>query len=53
MSAKNDSRIVQPCLSFEGRCEEAVEFYRKALGAEVTALVRFKDSTDPDALLNK
>jgi PhnB protein len=34
---------VQPHLCFEGRCEEAVEFYRKALGAEVTALIRFKD----------
>ena len=34
---------VQPYLSFGGRCEEAVEFYRSALGAEVTALMRFKD----------
>jgi PhnB protein len=47
MSTKNNNRIVQPYLFFEGRCEEAVEFYRKALGAEVTALVRFKDSPDP------
>jgi PhnB protein len=38
---------VQPYLFFEGRCEEAVEFYRGALGAEVTALMRFKDSPDP------
>jgi PhnB protein len=38
---------VQPYLSFEGRCEEAVEFYHKALGAEVTVLVRFKESPDP------
>ena len=38
---------VQPYLFFEGRCEEAVEFYRKALGAEVTMLMRFKDSPDP------
>ncbi|MGB6176384.1 MAG: VOC family protein [Methylocella sp.] len=38
---------VQPYLSFEGRCEEAVEFYRKALGAEVTMLKRFKESPDP------
>jgi PhnB protein len=34
---------IQPHLSFEGRCEEAVEFYRKALGAEVTFMARFKD----------
>ncbi len=38
---------VQPYLIFEGRCEEAVEFYRSALGAEVTMLMRFKDSPDP------
>lgn len=37
---------VQPYLFFEGRCEEALEFYRKALGAEVTALMRFRDSPD-------
>jgi PhnB protein len=38
---------VQPYLFFDGRCEEAVEFYRRALGAEVTMLLRFKDSPDP------
>jgi PhnB protein len=38
---------VQPHLCFEGRCEEAVEFYRKALGAEVSTLVRFKDMPGP------
>ena len=40
---------VQPYLNFDGRCEEAVEFYRRALGAEVTALMRFKDSPEPHA----
>jgi PhnB protein len=39
---------VQPYLFFEGRCEEALEFYRRALGAEVTALMRSKDSPDPE-----
>ncbi len=38
---------VQPYLFFEGRCEEAIEFYRTALGAEVTMLMRFKESPDP------
>jgi PhnB protein len=38
---------VQPYLFFEGRCEEALEFYRRALGAEVEMLMRFKDSPDP------
>ena len=38
---------VQPYLFFDGRCEEAADFYRRALGAEVTMLMRFKDSPDP------
>jgi PhnB protein len=38
---------VQPYLFFDGRCEEAIEFYRKALGAEVATLMRFKDSPEP------
>ena len=38
---------VQPYLNFNGRCEEALDFYRRALGAEVTTLMRFKDSPDP------
>jgi PhnB protein len=38
---------VQPYLNFNGRCEEAIEFYRRALGAEVTSLHRFKDAPDP------
>jgi len=37
----------EPYLFFEGRCEEALDFYGKALGAEVTALMRFKESPDP------
>ena len=38
---------VQPYLYFNGRCEEAVEFYHRALGAEVIQMHRFKDSPDP------
>jgi PhnB protein len=38
---------VEPYLFFEGRCEEAVEFYRKAVGAEVLMLLRYKDSPEP------
>jgi PhnB protein len=38
---------VQPYLFFDGRCEEAIEFYRKALGAEVLMLMRFNESPDP------
>jgi PhnB protein len=39
---------IQPYLVFDGRCEEAAEFYRKALGAEVMMLLRFKDHPEPD-----
>jgi PhnB protein len=38
---------IQPYLFFDGRCEEALEFYKSALGAEVTMLMRFKDSPEP------
>jgi PhnB protein len=40
---------VEPYLFFNGRCEEAVEFYKKALGAKVAILTRFKDSPEPHA----
>jgi PhnB protein len=38
---------VQPYLNFNGRAQEAIDFYRKALGAEVTMLMHFKDCPDP------
>jgi PhnB protein len=38
---------VQSYLNFDGRCEEALEFYKSALGAEITMLMRFKDSPEP------
>jgi PhnB protein len=37
---------VQPYLNFEGRTEEAIEFYKQALGAQVDMLMRHKDSPD-------
>ena len=37
---------VQPYLQFEGRAEEAIAFYRRALGAEVEMMMRFKDAPD-------
>jgi PhnB protein len=40
---------IQPYLFFDGRCEEAIEFYRQALGAQVDMLMRFKDSPEPPA----
>jgi PhnB protein len=38
---------LQPYLTFGGRCEEAIEFYRKALGAELVMEARFKDAPEP------
>ena len=40
---------VQSYLFFDGRCDEALEYYQRALGAEVTMRMRFKDSPDPGA----
>lgn len=38
---------VQPYLFFGGRCEEALEFYRKSVGAEIVTLRRFKEAPEP------
>ena len=37
---------VQPYLFFDGSCDEAIEFYKKAIGAKVGMLMRWKDSPD-------
>jgi PhnB protein len=37
---------IQPYLFFEGRCEEAIEFYKQAVGARVEMLMRFKQCPD-------
>jgi PhnB protein len=47
MATTKNTPSIQPYLFFDGRCDEALEFYRRALGAEVTMLARFKDSPDP------
>ena len=39
---------VQAYLSFGGRCEEALEFYTKSIGAEVSGLMRWKESPDAE-----
>jgi PhnB protein len=38
--------IVQPYLNFEGRCEEAVEFYRRTIGAQVLMMKRNAEAPD-------
>jgi len=38
---------IEPYLNFGGRCEEALQYYGKALGGEVVMMMRFKDSPEP------
>lgn len=38
---------IDPYLSFNGRADEAIEFYKSALGARVNVLMRFKDAPEP------
>jgi PhnB protein len=47
MSTIKDSRVIQPYLFFNGSCEQALEFYRKALGAEIEVMMRYKESPEP------
>jgi PhnB protein len=47
MSTKPNNPLVQTYLFFDGRCEEAIEFYRRALGAEVMMLMRYKENPEP------
>lgn len=47
MSTTKNKYLVQSYLFFNGRCEEAIEFYRKVLGAEVEMMIRFKESPEP------
>jgi PhnB protein len=47
MSSQTNSTLLQPYLFFGGRCQEAIDFYQRALGAEVMMLMRFKEAPDP------
>ena len=38
---------VQPYLFFDGRCEEAIGFYQRAIGAQIDMLMRYKEAPDP------
>ena len=39
---------VQAYITFGGQCEEALEFYKKSVGAEVSGLMRWKESPEAD-----
>lgn len=47
MNPNQKPRMIEPYLFFDGRCEEAIEFYRKNLGAEVEMMMRFKENPEP------
>jgi len=47
LRGKVETMLVQPYLFFNGRCEEAINFYRDAVGAEATMLMHYKDSPKP------
>jgi PhnB protein len=49
MSDNNNKRKIEPYLFFNGSCEEAIEFYSKALGAEVEMAIRYKETPEPPA----
>lgn len=38
---------ISPYLHFDGRCDEAIEFYKKALGAQLQFVFRFKENPEP------
>ena len=46
MTTTQSIGMVNPYLFFEGKCEEAIQFYRKALGAEVLMMMRYKESPE-------
>ncbi len=47
MSTTKNNCSIQPYLFFDGLCDDALEFYRQALDAEVTMLMRYRESPDP------
>jgi PhnB protein len=42
-----DTTTIQPYIFFGGRCDEALAFYKKALGATVDVLMRYQESPEP------
>ncbi len=44
---KPTGTLVQPYLMFGGRCEEALAFYRTAIGAQIDMVMKFSESPDP------
>jgi len=47
MTTMKDSPLIESYLFFNGSCEQALEFYRKSLGAEIQMMMRYKESPEP------
>ncbi len=43
--------VIQSYLFFGGRCDEALDFYRAALGAQVDFIMRYNESPEPMPLM--
>jgi PhnB protein len=41
---------IEPYLLFNGRCEEALAFYNRTIGASTTMLMRFDESPEPSSM---
>jgi PhnB protein len=39
--------MIEPYLFFDGRAEDAIEFYKSALGAKGVAVIRYKENPQP------
>lgn len=50
MADSHVASSIQPYLFFGGRCEEALEFYGRALDARVEMMMRYNDSPEPHGL---
>src|SRR5688572_23218009 len=44
MDTNISNKVVQPYLFFNGKCEEALNFYKSAIGAEIIMMMRFKEA---------
>ena len=47
--SKTTTKGIRPYLFFNGRCEEALNFYKNGIGAEILMVSRFKEAPDPAA----
>jgi PhnB protein len=47
MSTRKDNQVIQPYLFFNGKCEQALEFYGTALGAKIEMMMRYNESPEP------